>query len=82
MKESSIRHQSIVCIDIERRKSRTGGISTMSEIDPFSFRNDRKKSEKEVSEQKSVNFESPKNFFFTSEEKRFGSTILAVKLNL
>ena len=35
MKESSIRHQSIVCIDIERRKSRTGGISTMSEIDPF-----------------------------------------------
>ena len=72
MKESSIRHQSIVCIDIERRKSRTGGISTMSEIDPFSFRNDRKKSEKEVSEQKSVNFESPKNFFLSPKKNVLG----------
>ena len=82
MKESSIRHQSIVCIDIERRKSRTGGISTMSEIDPFFVSERPKKVGKRSFGAKKRQFRVTQEFFFISEEKRFGSTILAVKLNL
>ena len=72
MKESSIRHQTIVCIDIERRKSRTGGISTMSEIDPFFVSERPKKVGKRSFGAKKRQFRVTEDFFLSPKKNVLG----------